>query len=235
MTWNLCSALRRVSEVIICAAALVFLAPLLVSIALAVKLDSRGPIFFRQDRLGKDGSTFRIWKFRSMVVGAEEMGAGMIVTADDPRITRVGRILRRFSLDELPQLINVLKGDMGIVGPRPGLPSHLQIYNEFQVRRLEVKPGLTGLAQVNGRAALGWSERIELDIEYVDNRSFLLDVSIAMRTFRVLLRSDLVYNPEGGAWKPEDIPDFLKGDTERDCASPSSPNLERAEPRKLDR
>lgn len=235
MTRNLSSTLKQVSEAIICAVALVVLAPLLTLIALAIKLDSPGPVFFRQDRPGKGGSTFRIWKFRTMVVGAEEMGAGMIVTAHDPRITRVGRFLRRSSLDELPQLLNVLKGEMHIVGPRPGLPSHLQIYNEFQLRRLEVKPGLTGLAQVEGRAALGWSERIELDIEYIDNRSFLLDLSIVMRTFGVLLRSHLVYNPEGGAWKPEDIPESLKRDAERDRASPSSPNMKRAEPRKLDR
>lgn len=181
-------------------------------VALAIKLDSPGPVLFRQERLGQNGEVFTIWKFRTMVVGAQQMGAGLKVIENDPRITRVGRFLRRFSLDELPQLINVLKGEMSVVGPRPALPLDREIYDSLQARRLEVKPGLTGLAQVQGRAAMPWSERIKLDIQYVDKRSFVLDLSIAVRTFGVLLKPDNVYHPRGGGWSPEEIPESLKRD-----------------------
>ncbi len=210
MNENLYLVWKRVFDTAVSTAALAALSPLMALVALAIKLDSPGPVFFRQERLGKQGRIFKIWKFRSMVVEAENMGAGLNVVEQDPRITRVGRVLRRFSLDELPQLINVLKGEMSIVGPRPGLPLHLEIYNDFQVRRLEVKPGITGLAQVTGRAAMPWSERIKLDIQYVDNRSLMLDLLLIARTFRVVLGAESVYNPEGGGWKPEEIPEPLE-------------------------
>jgi lipopolysaccharide/colanic/teichoic acid biosynthesis glycosyltransferase len=213
MNRNLYLAWKRAFDIVVSTLALVALSPLMALVALAIKLDSPGPAFFRQERLGKDAQVFKIWKFRSMVVGAETMGAGLNVTEKDPRITSVGHVLRRFSLDELPQVINVLKGDMTIVGPRPGLPLHLEIYDDFQARRMEVKPGLTGLAQVAGRAAMPWSERIKLDLRYIDDRSLRLDLSIVMRTFRVVLEPKDVYNPTGGGWKPQEIPESLKEDS----------------------
>src|ERR687895_1024010 len=142
--------------------------PLLALAALAIRLESRGPVFYRQLRVGRDGQPFQLWKLRTMVPGAEAMGAGIYVLEGDPRITRVGRLLRRLSLDELPNLINVFKGEMSMVGPRPTIQAQVDQYTERQLRRLEVKPGITGWAQVNGRASLPWHERIELDVRYVD-------------------------------------------------------------------
>ncbi len=152
--------------------------------AAAVALTSRGPVFFRQERVGMDGRTFRVWKFRTMVVGDNP------IFPDDSRITSAGRVLRRLSLDELPQLINVAVGDMSVVGPRPTLAYQVERYNEHQRRRLEVRPGLTGWAQVNGRNALAWADRIELDVEYVERQSPVFDLRILSTTLTTMLSGD---------------------------------------------
>ena len=156
--------------------------PVLGLAALAIKLEDGGPVLYRQTRVGKDGVDFELLKLRTMVVGAERQGAGFAVNEGDPRITRVGGVLRRLSLDELPQLWNVLRGDMSLIGPRPTLRYQVMEYTPHQRRRLDVKPGLTGWAQVHGRAALPWDERIELDVWYVDHRSPLTDLKILART-----------------------------------------------------
>lgn len=210
---------KRFCDVIFSFFALVLLAPLLSLIAIAIKLDSPGPVFFRQERLGQRGRIFRICKFRTMVIGAAKMGRGLNVVERDPRITRVGRVLRRLSLDELPQLINIFRGEMSLVGPRPGLPLHLEIYDDFQKRRLEVKPGLTGPSQVRGRAALSWPERIEMDIDYIDNYSLWLDISIILRTFKVLVSQEGIYNPKGGGWDLQTLPPAVQ-EKIREASSP---------------
>jgi lipopolysaccharide/colanic/teichoic acid biosynthesis glycosyltransferase len=171
-------------------------APLMAVAALAIKLESRGPVFYRQRRVGKDGRPFELLKLRTMVPGAESMGAGIYVLEGDPRITRVGRLLRRFSLDELPNLVNVLHGDLAIVGPRPTVQEQVDRYTERQRRRLEVKPGITGWAQINGRTSLSWPERIELDVWYVEHRSLRLDLRILARTARLLATGHGLYSEE---------------------------------------
>jgi lipopolysaccharide/colanic/teichoic acid biosynthesis glycosyltransferase len=170
--------------------------PLLAAAALLIKLESRGPVFYRQRRVGRDGRPFELWKLRTMVPGAEAMGAGVYVLEGDPRITRAGRRLRRFSLDELPNLVNVLKGEMAIVGPRPTVQEQVDRYTERQRRRLEVKPGITGWAQVNGRTSLPWPERIELDVWYVEHRSLALDLRILARTAKLLATGHGLYSDE---------------------------------------
>jgi lipopolysaccharide/colanic/teichoic acid biosynthesis glycosyltransferase len=175
---------------------LVVTAPLMALAALAIKLESRGPVFYRQRRVGKDGRPFELLKLRTMVPGAELMGAGVYVLEGDPRITRVGRLLRRFSLDELPNLVNVLRGELAIVGPRPTVQEQVERYTERQLRRLEVKPGITGWAQINGRTSLSWPERIELDVWYVENRSLRLDLRILARTARLLATGHGLYSEE---------------------------------------
>ena len=177
--------------------ALTLLSPLFGLIALAIKLDDRGPVFYMQDRVGKDAKIFRCYKFRTMVVGAENKGLGLEVARDDPRITRVGRFLRHWTLDEIPQLFNVLKGDISIVGPRPGLPHQADRYTPRQRRRLEVKPGMAGWAWIHGRNLLSWSERIELDIWYVDHWSLWLDFYILARAFVQLFRREGLYGVDG--------------------------------------
>jgi lipopolysaccharide/colanic/teichoic acid biosynthesis glycosyltransferase len=172
--------------------------PLLAVSALAVKLDG-GPVLFRQTRVGKDGRDFELLKLRTMVVGAETMGAGFAVNRGDERITRAGRILRRLSLDELPQLWNVVRGEMSLIGPRPTLRYQVERYDARQRRRLEVKPGLTGWAQIHGRAGLPWAERIELDVWYVEHRSPRVDVRIVLRTPLALLGG--TYKGETGGWR----------------------------------
>lgn len=159
--------------------------PMLI-IALAVKIDSRGPAFFIQTRAGYKGKPFKIYKFRTMIDGAEKVGTKVFTTADDPRVTKVGRFLRNTSLDEIPQLLNVIKGDMSLVGPRPTLPYQVDNYSAYQRRRLDMLPGITGWAQVNGRKSLTWPEKIEMDIWYIDNWSFWLDIKIL---FMTLLRT----------------------------------------------
>jgi lipopolysaccharide/colanic/teichoic acid biosynthesis glycosyltransferase len=174
--------------------------PLLAAAAVAIKLEDGGPVFYRQRRVGLQGGEFELLKLRTMVVGAETQGAGWAVNRGDPRITRVGRVLRRLSLDELPQFWNVLRGDMSLIGPRPTLAYQVEQYTARQRRRLEVKPGLTGWAQIHGRARLPWDERIELDVWYVENRSPWLDLKILLRTPLALFRG--TYKGETGGWKP---------------------------------
>lgn len=178
---------KRLLDLLVVAASAPLLLPLFGLIALGVKITSRGPIFYRQTRCGLDGRPFHLLKFRSMVAGAEAMGAGVRVERDDPRITLFGRALRRLSLDELPQLINVLSGQMSLVGPRPGLPYQVEQYNETQRRRLQVRPGLTGWAQVNGRNLIDWAERIRLDIDYIERFSLGLDLRILARSIPAVL------------------------------------------------
>ena len=191
--------MNRVADVVVAGAALVVTSPLLAAAAVATKLQDRGPVLYRQTRVGKDGVDFEVLKLRTMVVGAETMGAGFAVDRGDARITRVGRFLRRTSIDELPQLWNVIRGDMSVIGPRPTLRYQVEQYDEHQRRRLDVRPGLTGWAQVNGRASLPWAERIELDVWYVDNRSPKVDLEILLRTPLALFRG--TYRGATGGWR----------------------------------
>jgi lipopolysaccharide/colanic/teichoic acid biosynthesis glycosyltransferase len=186
--------MKRPLDVVLAALLLLVATPILVLAAVAIRLESRGPIVYRQRRVGRHGEPFDLWKLRTMVSGAEAMGAGIYVLEGDPRITRAGRLLRRFSLDELPNLVNVLRGEMAVVGPRPTVQEQVDRYTERQRRRLEVKPGITGWAQVNGRTSLPWPERIELDVWYVDNRSLRLDLRILLRTARMLLTGRGLYS-----------------------------------------
>jgi lipopolysaccharide/colanic/teichoic acid biosynthesis glycosyltransferase len=192
----------RVFDVVVAGIALVVTSPILLAAMIAIRIETHGHSIYRQHRVGKDGEPFEMLKLRTMVSGAENIGAGLAVNYGDPRITRVGKILRRFSIDELPNLINVLRGEMSIVGPRPTIQVQVDQYTERQRRRLEVKPGLTGWAQVNGRASLPWHERIELDLWYVEHRSFLLDLRIIAMTVRMLVKGDGLYKGEKGGWKP---------------------------------
>jgi lipopolysaccharide/colanic/teichoic acid biosynthesis glycosyltransferase len=173
--------------------------PFLAAGALATKLIDGGPVFYRQRRVGKDGVEFELLKLRTMVVGAERQGAGWAVNRGDPRITRVGRVLRRLSLDELPQLWNVVRGEMSLIGPRPTLSYQVEQYTPRQRKRLDVKPGITGWAQIHGRASLPWEDRIELDVWYVENRSPAVDLKILLRTPRALLSG--TYKGETGGWR----------------------------------
>jgi lipopolysaccharide/colanic/teichoic acid biosynthesis glycosyltransferase len=190
---------KRAVDVAFAVLLLLLTSPLLAFGAAAIKLDDRGPVIYRQRRVGLGGRDFEIRKLRTMVVGADQRGAGLAVDRGDTRITRAGAVLRRLSLDELPQLWNVLRGDMSIVGPRPTVREQVDRYSARQLRRLEVKPGITGWAQVNGRAALPWSERIELDVWYVDHRSVWLDIRILARTPLALFSG--TYKGETGGWK----------------------------------
>ena len=193
--------MNRAADVAIAGSALIVASPVLALAALAVKLEDGGPVLYRQTRVGRDGSDFELLKLRTMVVGAETMGAGLSVNRGDERITRAGRLLRKLSLDELPQLWNVVRGEMSVVGPRPTLRYQVEQYDERQRHRLDVRPGITGWAQVNGRAALPWADRIELDVWYVEHRSPLLDLRILARTPGALFRG--TYKGETGGWKPE--------------------------------
>jgi lipopolysaccharide/colanic/teichoic acid biosynthesis glycosyltransferase len=190
------SPMNRALDLVIAGVGLAICSPLLAAAALAIRLESKGPAFYRQRRVGRDGEPFELWKLRTMVPGAEAMGAGIYVLEGDPRITRVGRFLRRLSLDELPNLVNVVKGEMAIVGPRPTIQEQVDRYTDRQRRRLEVKPGITGWAQVNGRTSLPWPERIELDIWYVEHRSLRLDVRILARTVKLLLTGHGLYSED---------------------------------------
>jgi lipopolysaccharide/colanic/teichoic acid biosynthesis glycosyltransferase len=185
--------LPRVADLALAALGLLVGAPIVAVSAAAIKLTSRGPVIYRQQRVGREGQAFEVYKLRTMRMGADPVGVGTPVLEDDPRVTRVGRFLRRFSLDEIPNLVNVLRGEMAIVGPRPTLAAQVELYTPSQLRRLEVKPGLTGWAQVNGRAGIPWEERIELDVWYVDNRSPRLDLRILGRTLRMLTTGHGLY------------------------------------------
>jgi lipopolysaccharide/colanic/teichoic acid biosynthesis glycosyltransferase len=189
---------NRAADVAIAGTSLLVASPLLGLAALAVKLEGRGPVLYRQTRVGKDGADFELVKLRTMVVGAETMGAGYAVNEGDARITRVGRLLRRLSLDELPQFWNVIRGDMSVIGPRPTLRYQVERYDAQQARRLEVKPGITGWAQIHGRAALPWADRIALDVWYVEHRSPRLDLKILARTPLALFGG--TYKGDTGGW-----------------------------------
>jgi lipopolysaccharide/colanic/teichoic acid biosynthesis glycosyltransferase len=192
---------NRVADVAIAGSALVLASPVLGVAALAVKLEDGGPVLYRQTRVGRNGADFELLKLRTMVVGAETMGAGLSVNRGDPRITRAGRLLRKLSLDELPQLWNVVRGEMSVIGPRPTLRYQVEQYDERQRQRLDVRPGITGWAQVNGRAELPWADRIELDVWYVEHRSPRLDLRILARTPRALFGG--TYKGETGGWRSE--------------------------------
>jgi len=189
---------KRFIDIILSFLGLLFLSPLFFLIALLIKVNSKGPIFFTQDRLGKNGHIFKIMKFRTMVNNAEKMGSGLSTYEGDPRITKVGKYLRKTSLDELPQLINVLNGKMSIIGPRPPVPYHPKKYSEYDVeeaKRFNVSPGITGYAQIKGRNSLTWDERIKYDVEYVENYSLLLDFKITCITFLKVFKSEDIHGP----------------------------------------
>jgi lipopolysaccharide/colanic/teichoic acid biosynthesis glycosyltransferase len=190
--------MNRALDVAAAGLGLAVTSPVLAVAAAAIKLEDGGPVIYRQRRIGLDGHEFDLLKLRTMDVGAELKGTGFAVNEGDPRITKVGRVLRRLSLDELPQLWNVVRGDMSIVGPRPTLAYQVERYTPRQRRRLDVKPGITGWAQIHGRARLPWSDRIELDVWYVEHRSPWLDVKILTRTPRALFAG--TYKGEAGGW-----------------------------------
>jgi len=191
--------MNRAADLAIAGGALLLASPALALAALAIKLENGGPVLYRQTRVGRDGADFELLKLRTMVVGAETMGAGLSVDRGDPRITRAGRLLRKLSLDELPQLWNVVRGEMSVIGPRPTLRYQVDQYDERQWHRLDVKPGITGWAQVNGRASLPWADRIELDVWYVDHRSALVDLRILARTPLALFSG--TYKGATGGWQ----------------------------------
>ncbi len=195
--------LRRATDIAVSATALLLASPLLALAALAIKLDSRGPVLYRQRRAGRGGEPFDVLKLRTMIAGAEHVGAGLAIDAGDARVTRVGALLRRMSIDELPNLVNVLRGEMSLIGPRPTLPVQVEQYTERQRGRLAVKPGITGWAQVNGRASLPWSERIELDLYYIEHRSLALDARILARTLGMVLGGHGLYKGPAGGWEGE--------------------------------
>jgi lipopolysaccharide/colanic/teichoic acid biosynthesis glycosyltransferase len=192
----------RALDLLIALPASVVTAPLVALLCLLIRLESPGAAIYRQTRIGKDGRPFQIFKLRTMVTGAEFIGAGLAIQQGDDRITRLGALLRRFSLDELPNLWNVVRGEMSIVGPRPTVPVQVEQYTERQRGRLAVRPGLTGWAQVNGRASLPWPERIELDLWYVEHRSLALDLRILAATVRMVLGGHGLYKGETGGWHP---------------------------------
>jgi lipopolysaccharide/colanic/teichoic acid biosynthesis glycosyltransferase len=191
---------QRALDLAIALPATVLTAPIIGILALAIRLETPGHPIYTQTRAGKDGARFQIFKLRTMVRGAEFTGAGLAIQEGDDRITRMGQLLRRYSLDELPNLWNVLRGEMSIVGPRPTLPVQVEQYTERQRGRLTVKPGLTGWAQINGRASLPWTERIELDLWYVEHRSLPLDLKIIARTIGMVVSGQGLYKGERGGW-----------------------------------
>jgi len=200
-------ACKRLFDLLVATSALVTLSPLIAVISLAIKLDDGGPIFFIQDRVGRGRKKFRCYKFRTMIMGAESIGNGLTVTAGDSRITRVGRLLRQWTLDEIPQLINVLKGEMSIVGPRPWVPSQAAYCSPTDGRRFNFKPGMAGWAWIHGRNRLAWDERVRLDVWYVDHWSLRLDFYILAKAFVLLFRRDGVYFGESETSQSKPAPD----------------------------
>jgi lipopolysaccharide/colanic/teichoic acid biosynthesis glycosyltransferase len=197
--------MRRALDIVVSATVLILSAPILALAALAVRLESRGHPIYRQRRIGLDGQPFDVLKLRTMVDGAENLGAGLAIDANDARITRVGSLLRRTSLDELPNLLNVLRGEMSLIGPRPTVPVQVEQYTPRQRGRLAIKPGITGWAQVNGRASLPWSERIELDLFYIEHRTPALDLRILWRTVAIVLGGSGLYKGPTGGWEGEGL------------------------------
>lgn len=210
-------AIKHSLDRLIAAALLVLMSPLLAASAVAVKVTSRGPIFFRQPRLGFEGQIFRVWKFRTMVDGAARLGPGMRTMASDPRITPVGRVMRRTRIDELPQVLNILVGEMSLVGPRPTLPYQYDYYEEWEKRRLRMRPGMTGWSQTHGGNGVSWDERIAMDVWFVDNWSLWLDVRVIAATISELagnaIGSRSTYSADA-AWTrgPADDPYVHHGD-----------------------
>jgi lipopolysaccharide/colanic/teichoic acid biosynthesis glycosyltransferase len=194
--------MRRAFDVAVAATALVLASPLLALAVVAIRLESKGGAIYRQRRVGLDGREFDVLKLRTMVDGAERVGAGLAVNAGDARITRVGKLLRRTSLDELPNLVNVLRGEMAIVGPRPTLPHQVAQYTERERGRLAIRPGITGWAQVNGRTSLPWAQRIELDLWYIEHRTWRLDLRILWRSARQVVVGEGLYKGTTGGWTP---------------------------------
>jgi lipopolysaccharide/colanic/teichoic acid biosynthesis glycosyltransferase len=194
--------IKRALDLALAVPLAILTAPLVAALAVAIRLDSPGGPLYRQVRVGRDGRAFEIFKLRTMVSGAEFTGAGLAIDAGDARITRLGTVLRRYSLDELPNLWNVVRGDMSMVGPRPTLRHQVDQYTPRQRGRLAVKPGITGWAQVNGRASLPWPERIELDLWYVEHQSLALDLRILARTLGLVARGSGVYKGATGGWQP---------------------------------
>jgi lipopolysaccharide/colanic/teichoic acid biosynthesis glycosyltransferase len=193
--------IRRAIDVLGGCLALAVAAPIIAVAILAIRLESRGHPIYRQRRVGRDGSEFDLLKLRTMVDGAEHVGAGLAIDEYDPRVTRVGALLRRASLDELPNLVNVIRGEMSFVGPRPTIPIQVEQYTERQRGRLAIRPGITGWAQVNGRASLPWSERIELDLYYIEHRSLALDLKILLRTATIVFGGSGLYKGATGGWR----------------------------------
>jgi len=195
--------IRRAVDILVSASVLLLTSPLLALAVIAIRIESAGHPIYSQRRVGLDGEAFDVLKLRTMVDGAEHIGAGLAVNANDSRITRVGAFLRRTSLDELPNLLNVLRGEMSLIGPRPTLPVQVEQYTPRQRGRLQIKPGITGWAQVNGRTSLPWSERIELDLYYIANRSLSLDLRILWRTAAIVLGGADLYKGQAGGWEGE--------------------------------
>jgi lipopolysaccharide/colanic/teichoic acid biosynthesis glycosyltransferase len=193
--------IRRAVDVAVSALLLALASPVLAVAVVAIRLESPGGAIYRQRRIGRGGRPFEVLKLRTMVTGAEQIGAGLAIDANDPRVTRAGALLRRTSVDELPNLVNVLRGEMSLIGPRPTLPGQVASYTPRQRGRLAVRPGITGWAQVNGRAALPWSERIELDLHYIEHRSLALDLRILWRTVAIVLGGGGLYKGPTGGWK----------------------------------
>ena len=191
---------KRALDVTVAGALLVASSPVLGLAALLIRLETHGHPIYRQRRVGRHGAPFELYKLRTMISGAETMGAGLAINEGDSRITRLGAVLRRTSMDELPNLVNVLRGEMSIVGPRPTVQVQVDRYTDRQRGRLDVLPGLTGWAQVQGRASLPWSERIELDLWYVEHASLALDLKILWRTVRMVLGGHGLYKGETGGW-----------------------------------
>jgi lipopolysaccharide/colanic/teichoic acid biosynthesis glycosyltransferase len=195
--------IRRGVDIVVASLALLLSAPALALAAVAIRRESPGAAIYRQRRIGLDGRSFDVLKLRTMVHGAEHIGPGLAINENDSRITRVGAFLRRTSLDEVPNLVNVLRGEMSLIGPRPTLPLQVEQYSERQRGRLALKPGITGWAQVNGRASLPWSARIELDLYYIEHRSLALDLKILWRTAALVLGGSGLYKGESGGWQGE--------------------------------
>jgi lipopolysaccharide/colanic/teichoic acid biosynthesis glycosyltransferase len=195
--------IRRAVDIVLSSLALLLSAPVLALAALVIRRESPGAVIYRQRRVGLDGRQFDVLKLRTMVDGAEHIGPGLAINENDSRITRVGAFLRRTSLDELPNLVNVLRGEMSLIGPRPTLPVQVEQYSERQRGRLALRPGITGWAQVNGRSSLPWSERIELDLYYIEHRSLALDLKILWRTAALVLGGSGLYKGESGGWQGE--------------------------------
>jgi len=214
--------MTRAADIFFAALGLAVASPLLLAAAIAIKLTSRGPVIYRQRRVGYGGEEFELWKLRTMKQGSDPVGVGTAVVADDPRVTSAGRVLRRFALDELPNLVNVLRGEMAIVGPRATLPAQVELYTERQRRRLELKPGITGWSQTHGRTGIPWEERIEQDVWYVEHRSLGLDLKIIAITPLVLMRGTGMSAPDAFAGSDERSP--LRKAAERESETHETPS-----------